>query len=134
MLRLRGGEGEGASTAIATLQLHVQPRVQVCRGLVCRLGCCQRPCHGHHIHHGVVDPHALLPPTSPATHPPTHQPTHQRDKWSLYWKESMATVTDNLAECQLAVAAEGAPPACPGWLGMLLPVGCLNRPWQQQQL
>ena len=35
------------------------------------------------------------------------QPRVQRDKWSLYWKESMATVTDACQECSLEVAAEG---------------------------
>ena len=43
------------------------------------------------------------------------QPRVQRDKWSLYWKESMATVTDACQECALEVAAEGeraAPAVC----------------------
>jgi len=38
------------------------------------------------------------------------QPRVQRDKWSLYWKESMATVTDSCQECALEVAAEGETP------------------------
>ncbi|KAI3425284.1 hypothetical protein D9Q98_009051 [Chlorella vulgaris] len=33
-------------------------------------------------------------------------PRLQRDKWSLYWKESMATVTELLDECSLDISAE----------------------------
>jgi hypothetical protein len=35
-------------------------------------------------------------------------PRVQRDKWSLYWKESMSTVTEMMEECSLDVSAEGA--------------------------
>ena len=34
-------------------------------------------------------------------------PRVQRDKWSLYWKESMSTVTEMMEECSLDVSAEG---------------------------
>ncbi|PSC67370.1 bi-major isoform [Micractinium conductrix] len=37
------------------------------------------------------------------------QPRVQRDKWSLYWKESMATVTEMGEECALEVDAEATP-------------------------
>ena len=51
------------------------------------------------------------------------QPRVQRDKWSLYWKESMATVTDACQECALEVAAEGE-------RGALLCAMCFEEAWR----
>ena len=38
------------------------------------------------------------------------KPRLQKDKWSLYWKESMSTKTDLLPACDLSLG-EGATPA-----------------------
>ena len=60
----------------------------------------------------------------------TVKPRVQRDKWSLYWKESMATVTEMLEECSLEVSADGGLRGCgcAGWLAGWAACGCAARP------
>ncbi|KAL4430375.1 hypothetical protein ABPG77_002181 [Micractinium sp. CCAP 211/92] len=68
------------------------------------------------------------------------QPRVQRDKWSLYWKESMATVTDLLEELSLEVAPEATAEEVlktvaekEGWqpADTLLRLEGFNDPWER---